>query len=213
MIPRHAIAAVVLVMAVLAFASHDVFAQKVYKWTDKDGKVHFSNVGPSGEGASEDASGVKGIEAKSAEAPAAPAEAPPAPAEAPAATAEAPQAPPAETASAPSGPSDEEFSAKVSATRSRLKRELAQAKQEAQEAADKLAALKKEHDQPVRVGLEMLQKAYNPQQPEGTEEEELRKQKAKAEQKIEAIRKQYADLREEAVKRNGTTPGWWLPLE
>jgi len=200
-------------MAVLAFASHDVFAQKVYKWTDKDGRVHFSNVGPSGEGASEDASGVKGIEAKNPEAPAAPAEAPAAPAEAPAVTAEAPEAAPAEGASAPSGPSDEQFSANVSATRSRLKRELAQAKQEAQEAGDKLAALKKERDEPPRVGLEMLQKAYGPVQHEVSQEDELRKQKVKADQRIESIRKQYSDLREEAVKRYGSTPGWWLSIE
>jgi Domain of unknown function (DUF4124) len=206
MIRGQAIAAIVLVGTVLAFAARDASAQKVYKWTDKDGKVHFSNVAPSGEATTDDTSSVKGVEAQSPET------APPA-AEAPAVTAEAPEVAPAEKPSAETGPSDEQFSADVSATRLRLKRELAQAKQESQEIGDKLAAIKKERDQPQRVGLEMLQKAYGPDQHEGTQEDDLRKEKAKTDQRIDAIRKQYSDLRDQAVKRYGHVPGWWLPIE
>ena len=48
----------VLAFAWLLHGAGDVAAQKVYKWTDKDGKVHFSNVGPGGEGATDQSSSV-----------------------------------------------------------------------------------------------------------------------------------------------------------
>ncbi len=194
-----AITAVIVAVAWIAGAAPDVAAQKLYKWTDKDGKVHFSNVSPGGEGATaEESSGTspQGIEARSPES--AEAEAPPAPAVGSAAQSEV---------------SDEQFSSKVSGTRMRLKRELAQAKEQARAADEKLTALKKERDQPARMGLEILQKVYGPDQHESTEEEDLRKQKATAEKRAEDIRKQYSDLRDEAVKRYGGQPPWWLSIE
>src|SRR5262249_35823937 len=109
--------------------------------------------------------------------------------------------------------SEEAFSANASMTRMRLKRELAAAKQQSQEIADKLAALKKEDQAASQVGIEMLQRAYGPKQNEFKEEEVLLKQKQKADQQIEDIRKRYADLHEEAIKRFGHDPGWWLPIE
>jgi len=206
----HAIVAVVLGFAWLTFAARDAAAQKVYKWTDKDGKVHFSNVAPSNEAGAEDNSGVTGIEAQNPQAP------PPAPAPAgpDVAAEDMPREPVSPPPSAESGLSDEAFSAKVSATRSRLKRELAQAKAEWTEASEKLAALKKEHDEPTRVGIELLQKAYGPDAHASSDEEDLRKRKEKAERRMEEIRKQYAELHDEAVKRNGGhEPGWWLKIE
>src|SRR5262249_43857041 len=160
-----------------------------YKWTDKNGRIHFSNVSPGGEAASENAPAVEGIEAKSPETP------PPA-AGAPETTAQAGReaaAPPAERSSS-SAISEEAFSANATMTRLRLKRELAAAKQQSQEIADKLTALKKEDQAASQVGLEMLQRAYGPKQNEFTQEETLLKQKQKADKQVEDIRKQYADL-------------------
>jgi hypothetical protein len=204
-------AMLVLAFAWLSLGAKSAAAQKVYKWTDKDGKVHFSNVGPGTEGSTEVGSGVTGIEAQST-----------APAEAPA-TGEVATAPEEPSAAAPQEPSasgdssssisEDAFSSQVSATRSRLKRELAAEKEKAQQADEQLADLKKELDQPTRIGLEVLQKAYGPDQRVGTEEDTLRKQKHDAEARIEEIRKQYAELQAEAVKRFGHQPSWWLPLE
>ena len=100
---RHAIAAIVLGFAWLTFAAQDATAQKVYKWKDKDGKVHFSNVAPANEAGAEESSGVTGIEAQNPQAP---------PAPAPAAPDVATEDMPREAAVAQAGPSDEEFSAK-----------------------------------------------------------------------------------------------------
>jgi hypothetical protein len=200
----------VLAFAWLSVGAKSAAAQKVYKWTDKDGKVHFSNVGPGSEGSTEVGSGVAGIEAQST----APAESPPTGDVA--AAPEEPSTPPQEPAASgdsSSSVSEDAFSSQVSATRSRLKRELAAEKDKAQQADEQLAALKKELDQPTRIGLEVLQKAYGPDQRVGTEEDTLRKQKRDAEARIEDIRKQYADLQAEAVKRFGHQPSWWLPLE
>ena len=193
----------VLAFAWLSLAAKSAAAQKVYKWTDKDGKVHFSNVGPGAEGSTEEGSGVSGIEAQSATpAPAAPEEP----------SAAAPQEPAASGDSSTSI-SEEAFSAQASATRMRLKRELAAAKEKSQQADEQLAALKKELNQPTRIGLEVLEKAYGPNQEVGSEVNTLLKQKHDADARIEEIRKQYADLQAQAVKRFGHQPSWWLPLD
>jgi Domain of unknown function (DUF4124) len=196
----------VLGLAWLSMSAGQGIAQKVYKWTDKDGRIHFSNVSPGGEAESGDAKAVQGIEAKSAEAPP--------PAAAPAETAQAgPEASAPAGGSSSSAISEEAFSANATMTRLRLKRELAEAKQQSQEIADKLAALKKEDQLASQVGIEMLQRAYGPKRNEFNQEETLLKEKQKADKRIEDIRKQYADLHEEAVKRFGHQPGWWLPIE
>jgi hypothetical protein len=196
-------AMLVLAFAWLSVGANSAAAQKVYKWTDKDGKVHFSNVGPGAEGSAEEGSGVTGIEAQST-APEA---------TAPTGEVAAASQEPAASGDSSSSISEEAFSSQVSVTRSRLKRELAAEKEKAQQADEQLAALTKELDQPTRIGLEILQKAYGPDQRLGTEEDTLRKQKRDAEARMEAIRKQYADLEAEAVKRFGHQPSWWLPLE
>jgi hypothetical protein len=196
----------VLAFAWLSHGAGDAAAQKLYKWTDKDGKIHFSNVSPGGEGATNESSSVSGIEAQTAQSGDK------------SATAEQPStaAPPHDQAASgdsSSSISEESFSLHVSTTRSRLKRELAAAKEQSQQADDRLAALKQQLNQPTRVDLEMLQKAYGPNQHVGNEEDALRKQKKDADARIEEIRKQYADLHEQAVKRYGHQPSWWLPLE
>jgi len=194
----------VLAFAWLLLGARGAAAQKLYKWTDKDGKIHFSNVAPAGEGGeAAESSGVTGIEAQSSSP----------------ATTQSGEAPAtSEPSATPSGDSsssisEEAFSLQVSATRSRLKRELAAAKEQSQQADQRLAALKQELNQPTRVDLQMLQKAYGPNQQLGSEEDSLRKQKKDAEARIEEIRKQYATLHDEAVKRYGHQPSWWLPLE
>ena len=194
---------------VLAFAwlgAGSAAAQRLYKWTDKDGKVHFSNVSPGGDGATDESSGVTGIEAQGTQS-----------SSSEASTAEQPsRAAPHEQAAAEDssgGISEEAFSLQVSTTRYRLKRELAAAKEQSQQADDRLAALKQELNQPTRVDLQMLQKAYGPNQQMGSEEDALRKQKKDADARIEEIRKEYAELREQAVKRYGHQPSWWLPLD
>jgi Domain of unknown function (DUF4124) len=203
---RRGFATLVLGLAWLSMSAGPVIAQKVYKWTDKDGRVHFSNVSPGSDTAGDKAEAVQGIEAKS------PGAAPPAAAPAETAQAGPGAAAPAESSSS-AAISEEAFSAKASMTRMRLKRELAAAKQQSQEIADKLAVLKKEDQAASQVGIEMLQRAYGPKQSEFNEEEALLKQKLKADQRIEDIRKQYAELHDEAVKRFGHEPGWWLPIE
>jgi hypothetical protein len=193
----------VLAFAWLLHGAGDAAAQKLYKWTDKDGKVHFSNVGPGGEGATDQSPSVTGIEAQTAQS---------------GDTTEQPStaAPPHDQAASgdsSSAISEEAFSLQASVTRSRLKRELAAAKEQSQQADDRLAALKQELNQPTRVDLQMLQKAYGPNQHVGSEEDTLRKQKKDADARIEDIRKQYADLHDQAVKLYGHQPSWWLPLE
>jgi hypothetical protein len=190
--------AVILGFAWLWLAGHQAFAQKVYKWTDPDGRVHFSNVGPAGESAPEEP---------------APAVSQPAEAQAGEAGGAEAQAVAAEGTGAYSGLSEDEFSAKASTTRMRLKRELAQAKQQSQEASDKVAAIEKELNQPPQMGIEVLQKTYGPRPQEGSDLESLRKQKEQADQRIKEIRKEYTELHDEAVKRFGHQPSWWLPIE
>jgi hypothetical protein len=196
-------ATLVLAFAWLSLGAGDAAAQKLYKWTDKDGRVHFSNVAPAGDGSAVESSGITGIEAQSGQTDSS-------------ATAEhsapAAPAPPAASGDSSSSISEEAFSLQVSTTRSRLKRELAAAKEQSQQADDRLAALKQELNQPTRVDLQMLQKAYGPNQQLGNEEDSLRKQKKDAEARIEEIHKQYDTLHDEAVKRYGHQPSWWLPL-
>jgi hypothetical protein len=204
---RQGFATLVLGLAWLSFSAGQVVAQKVYKWTDKDGKVHFSNVSPGGESTTEDTGAVKGIEAQSPEA-----QSPPVAQAETTAQADREAAAPAESSSS-SAISEEAFSANASMTRMRLKRELADAKQQSAEAETKLAALRKMDAQASQIGIEMLQKAYGPDANDTGEEDALRKQKQKADKRIEEIRKQYADLHDEAVKRLGHQPSWWLPIE
>ncbi len=201
-------AMIVLAFTWLSLGARGAAAQKLYKWTDKDGKVHFSNVAPAGEGGLGDGAGVTGIEAAQSAPAESSGEASATQSEPSVATHE-----PAASGDTSSSISEEAFSAQVSSTRMRLKRELAAAKEKSQQADEQLAAMKKELNQPTRIGIEVLQKAFGPNQYTGTELTDLNKQKQEADARIEEIRKQYADLHDEAVKRFGHQPSWWLPLD
>jgi uncharacterized protein DUF4124 len=199
----YAMGTLVLGLVWLSSSASETLAQEIYRWTDKDGKTHFSNIAPK---ASEGASSTTR----------APAEAPDSePAPAPSVDGPAAVKPPEESSETGKHAelSEDAFSNQVSGTRLRLKRELQQTKERSREAADKLEALKKERDQPARVGLEILQKAYGPDRHESSEEQELLKEKQRAEKRVEEIRKEYAELRDEAVKRFGRQPSWWLPID
>ncbi|MGH7897262.1 MAG: DUF4124 domain-containing protein [Candidatus Binatia bacterium] len=202
---RYPYAAGVLLLGVawLSISVGDALAQKMYRWTDKNGKVHYSNIAPEAD-TREESSTVPIVR----EAPE-PAIVPVPPA------AELAAKPP--EASSGSGRyaelSEQDFSNEVTAIRLRLKRELQQAKEQSRDIGEKLEAIKKERDRPTRVGLEILQKAYGPDKHEASEEEALRAQKQGVDQRIEEIRTQYAELREEAVKRHGRQPPWWVPIE
>ncbi len=196
-------------------------AQSTYKWTDKDGKVHFSNVAPAGQ-QGDQPSGVTGIEASggSGEAPEAANEQPGMPPPLPPGVVlpggSAPSAPSApSTQSASAAVSDETFSSQATATRLRLKREIAQAKEEVKAVGDEIAAAKKDRDLAQKPGLEMLQNAFDPNHQHSSKDmDDLEKKKEKAEAKVEDIRKQYSTMRDEAARRNGgQTPSWWLPIE
>ena len=206
---HYAIVAAIAATAWALGAAAPVSAQKMYKWTDKDGKIHFSNLSPEGDAtAVGDDSSVSGVEAKSPEAAAS--------SEAGSAAPDG-AAPRADTAtvSAASGDAvtDEMFSNKASAMRLRLKRELATAKDQAKEATDKLAALRQERDKPPQMGIETLVSAYGKEHHGEGEEDGLAKEKEKADKHVQSIRQEYADLHSEAVKRLGHEPSWWLPLD
>src|SRR5882724_2870594 len=155
---RYIVAATTLALVGLLSTTRSADAQKMFKWTDKDGKVHFSNVAPPGEQA-EEASGVTGVEASGSSGAAAGAPAPQAPNEvspgAAAAGVQALGAAGAPAQSASSAVSDELFSSQATATRLKLKREIVQAKEDARVAAEKLAAAKKDQDLAQKPGLEM----------------------------------------------------------
>jgi hypothetical protein len=207
---RHVWVAVIFAVGWSLSPARSADAQKMYKWTDQDGKVHFSNVAPQGD-EPQQPSGVSGTQAQDAVGASAPAPT----GEAASTNNEAPN----EVAenlpdSATSSVSDEAFSSEVSATRSRLRRELTQAKDEAREASEQLAEAKRLNQESQQPGLAMLQRAMDPQVKAESDEDAIRSRKAKADAKIADIRAQYDALRAEATKRNGgTQPSWWLPIE
>ncbi len=208
---RFAIVATAVAAAWVLGSSAPASAQKMYKWTDKDGKVHFSNVSPEGNAtAVESDSSPAGVEARSPESPSS--DNPTADAIAAGASAPAPAASSGGSGSSGDSIADEAFSTKASSTRLRLKRELASAKEQAQAANDKLDALRADRSKPKPFGYEAMMAAYDPKNGEA-QEDALRKEKETADKKVEDIRKQYADLHAEAVKRLGSEPSWWLPLD
>ena len=184
-------------------------AQKMYKWTDRDGKVHYSNVAPQGDTPDETPSS-HGVETQGGADAAAAAVT----GDAARTNNEAPNEVPGLPPDGRSSVSDEVFSSQVSATRSRFRRELAQAKDESREAAEALAEAKRLNDASKEPGLEMLQRALDPKKQESSDEDTIKAKKAKADAKIADIRAQYEKLKAEATTRNGgAAPSWWLPIE
>lgn len=186
-------------------------ADEIVRWTDAKGRVHFSNVAPppsQAQGGEASAGGTAGEAppAVAAPAPAAP-EVAPAPSE-PAAR---------EAAAGKPGPysnlSAEAFSSVASRQRMRLKSDLAAAKQHVREIDERLATIRAEKSQAVGDAMALLQGMYAPANAASTKEQELVADKKATEDRVDGIRKQYGELRDEAVRRYGGLPDWWLPIE
>lgn len=185
-----------------------VLAQSgVYRWKDKHGKVHFSNVQPAEGVAPEGATLVAPAE------PAAPAADAPAPSGGER-TGEAP--PPSGTPGPYAELSSEAFSSRMTGERLKLRRELAAAKREladAKESEEREIARKavptpaQVHDR-IFIGVTGVEEGPAPDR-----EREFRERKERAEKKVEEIRARYAQLENEAVRRHGSRPDWWLPIE
>ena len=207
---RHVWVAVTFALVWLLSPARSADAQKMYKWTDKDGNVHFSNVAPQG-GTPDETPSTSGVEAAGGSDGAAPAPSGEAARRNNEAANELRGNPPEKETSSIS---DELFSSQVSATRSKLRRELAQAKDESRQASEQLAEAKRLNAESQQPGLAMLQRAMDPQVKAESDEDAIRAKKAKADAKIVDIRAQYETLKTEATKRNGgTLPSWWLPIE
>jgi hypothetical protein len=186
-----------------------VFAQAgVYRWKDKQGRVHFSNVQPAEGIAPEGATLVAPAE------PAAPAAEAPPRGEPQAAL---PDAPPRSGTPGPFADfSSEAFSSRMTSERLKLRRELTVAKREladANESEDREIARKavptpaQVHDR-IFIGVTGVEQGAAPDR-----EKEFRERKQKAEKRVEEIRARYAQLEKEAVRRYGSRPDWWLPIE
>ena len=201
--------ALLCAVPLLVLGASRATADQVFRWTDEKGNVHFSNVAPAGQ------------EEKTEES--VPAEPEPAAIEpesrsgtvggategAPAEKTEPVKEKPGRFANL----GDDSFSAQVSRQLTALKREIAEAKRHVIELDDQIAAVREERGQAIDNALQTLQGVTNPSDVESEKEQALKKEKEETEKRIEAIRKEYGDLREEAVKRYGSLPGWWLPIE
>lgn len=184
-------------LALAAAAPPPAAADKIVQWKDEQGRVHFSNIGPSGD-------------AKQAE------ETAPAETNAPLVL------PPAASGDAATGEkeksrfadlSDDTFSSEMSRQRGRLRRELRDAKGRVEEIDQKLATVHREKNALADQVRATLQGVIDPKDVDSGEEKALKEEKVKTEKRISEIRKQYDDLHEDAVKRTGGQPSWWLPLD
>lgn len=188
----------------LALGVSRVDADQVYRWTDEKGKVHFSNVAPAGQEVESEESSPSTPATSEPESPASEA-------------AEAPEGSSAVSAKETPGRftdlSDDTFSARVSRERTALKKELAQAKRRIRDIEEEIKTVREERQQAVGVALQRLQGMSIPSDVESEREQSLKKEKEDKEKRIQEIRKEYGELREEAAKRYGGVPGWWLPIE
>lgn len=189
----------VLLAALSAAAAN---AQQVYRWTDEQGRVHYSNVGPSGEA----------TDASSSPAQSAPAteESRPAP---PSGSEERRSAGKKEEETRYSKLSGDEFSARATRERLSLKRDLADQKRRVGEIDGELADLRNKRDEVLADAAQRLQGVSRPEFYVSPREEELQKGRKEAEERMKEIRDRYAELKKEAEKRHGGLPQWWLPLE
>lgn len=206
---RTVVIALLCTVPLLVLGASRATADQVYRWTDEKGNVHFSNVAPAGQ------------EEKTEEnLPAEPEPAAIEPESRSGTVERAPEGAPAEkTEPGKEKPgrfadlNDDSFSAQVSRQRTALKREIVEAKGRLRDLDDQIAAVQEERRQAIGNALQTLQGVTNPSNVESEKEQALKKEKEETEKRIEAIRKEYRNLREEAVKRYGSLPGWWLPIE
>jgi hypothetical protein len=207
-------------VAVLA-ASTAASAQKVYKWTDESGRVHFSNVGPADQTPEDKGEAAAPESAPEANAPSAETSAPPtfpesAGGEAPFGDAAAPPpvAPPAdEKPSRYSKLSTDGFSVTATQRRAALRRDLTNVKRRIAEIDRQMEELRRTRRETVSSAAERLQGVTIPPDLPSEEEKDLAVERKEAEKRIEDIRNQYAELRDEATKRSGSAPDWLLPIE
>ena len=173
-------------------------AQQVYQWKDESGRTHFSNVGPTG--------GEVVTESGSPRETAEPA-------------AQAPEAAPRETAreKKSDGPyatlSDDAFSSTVSRRRSELRSRLRSAEREMSRIDSEIASYRRTREAAFEEHGAQLQGMTRPENVPSDEEDKLLERKKDLEAEVAAIRKEYDELREAAVDRHGSTPGWWRPLD
>jgi hypothetical protein len=180
------VAAALLGLAIVSPAR----AEKIQQWKDENGSIHFSNVGGGGEEMNPET------------------------------------APSTETAPAAAKPaaegdkksrftdlSDETFSSQVSRERMRLRKEIQNERQRMAELDQKMEEIRRIRTSSVGAAIGQLAGVRAPEDRKSEEELELEKQKTKSEEKIAAIRKQYDEMHDEAVKRHGGSPAWWLPLD
>jgi DNA repair exonuclease SbcCD ATPase subunit len=162
-------------------------ADRIVRWTDEHGRLHFSNLAPAEE---------------------TPAEEHPAPElsreAAPVVTG---------TPLPHANLSDEAFSTEASRTRAKLKRDLADAERRVRELDEKIADLRQKRAAAIQDAITRLGSVSAPEDVPSQQELELQKEKEAVEKRIEEVRKRYAELHDEAVARRGGEPPWWLPLD
>ncbi|MGH7859212.1 MAG: hypothetical protein ACREQY_17935, partial [Candidatus Binatia bacterium] len=109
--------------------------------------------------------------------------------------------------------SEESFSSVASRKRAELKRQLDGAKKELRSIDGELTSLKQTRDRTFEQYGQQLQGVTRPEPRLSEREEELLEERQKVEKRIESIRASYDEMKEEAGKRHGSVPGWWLPLD
>lgn len=197
------------ILPFLALGMSRADADQVYRWTDEKGNVHFSNVAPPGQ--------EEKTEEGAPAAPEPPASEPEGPSgsvvESPESADSEKKEPAKEKPGRFTNLSDDSFSARVSRQRAALKKDLAQAKRHVRELDEQIAAVREERHQATGGAVLSLQGVIAPGNVDSERELLLKKDKEETEKRIQEIRKEYDELREEAVKRYGGVPGWWLSIE
>ena len=187
-----------------------VLAQSaVYKWKDAQGKVHFSNVQP-GEGTTP---GDATVVAPESSAPAVVDPAiPPPPARV---VGEPVLGAPAATPGPYSNLEGDAFSTTVTRERVTLRRDLQAAKRELDQVTKEYESeiLRKSVPTPAQVHDRIFQAVTGVGASAPDRQEEFAERKKRAEKRVADIRFRYSELENEAIKRYGSLPGWWLPIE
>ena len=197
------------ILPFLALGAGRADADQVYRWTDEKGKVHFSNVAPPGQEEKTEESAPAAPEPLTSEP-----EGPSGSVVEPRESADSEKKEPAkEKPGRFSDLSDDSFSTRVSRQRATLKKDLAQAKRHVRDLDEQIAAVREERSQATSGAILSLQGVTAPGNVDSERELALKKDKEDTEKRIQEIRKEYDELREEAVKRYGGVPGWWLSIE
>ncbi|MGH7897029.1 MAG: hypothetical protein ACREQQ_03705, partial [Candidatus Binatia bacterium] len=98
---------------------------------------------------------------------------------------------------------------RVTERRTRLKREIGEARRRIAEIDRELVRIRATRD----PALEQARNLAGVKPPEQPADEVFKQEREKVEKRIEDANKEYAELRAEAVQRFGREPDWWLSLE